>query len=112
MISWVMATVIVAGTGFFVASAWFGTLRHNGLMVAGDLSQIINTRLQVTGITVEANTPKAGDISLSGTVKELSDLNAITALVEERQKTYWPSKIHVNITTRSMYEAPLHGTPN
>lgn len=100
------ALAIVAVAISIPAVQWFGTLRRNGVKTAGHLGHIIKTRLGFADITVEPNKPKAGDVSLTGTVDSPVDADAIAALVEKWRA--WPSEIHadVKIATHNKATSP------
>ena len=93
----VAALAILAGAIWVVADQWFGTLQDNGLKAAGNLEHIIRTKLGLTGIAVEPNRPKAGDISVTGNVESQEDADTVTAVIEEWRAGSWPSKIYIEL---------------
>lgn len=93
------AVAMLTGAVLIVASQWSGTLRRNGRKTAGNLEHTIRTELGITGIIVEPNRPKAGDVTVSGTVNSQQDADTVTALIEEWRRGAWPSEIHVAVKT-------------
>jgi hypothetical protein len=94
-----VAVGIIAGALWVVAAQWYGTLRLSALKVADGLGAAIRTELGLAGIAVEANLPKAGDVSVRGTVPSQAEHDALLALVERWRSGAEPSEIRVDVRT-------------